>query len=128
MRQTSPSIGTARPPRQYLSPAPLTPILPGPGLPMDRHVRIAARRSFVDLKQQFISAAAELDGPRGDWLRYQVRQAQEPVDLWLLRGAVFAGLAVLGEHARRTTQALERMLDTVFPGGGELTPYMPLVR
>jgi hypothetical protein len=124
--QTAPAA--ARAPRQYLNTAQEQPILPGPGLPMDRHVRIAARRSFVDMKQQFISAAAELEGPRGDWLRYQVRHAQEPVDLWLLRGAVFAGLSSLGETARRTTMDLQRVLDTVFPGGGELTPYMPLVR
>ena len=128
MSTPTPATATARPARQYLSPAPITPILPGPGLPMDRHVRIAARRSFVDLKQQFIQASAALDGPRGDWLRYQVRQSQEPIDLWLLRGAVFAGLSALGETARRSQLELQRMLDTVFPGGGELTPYMALVR
>jgi hypothetical protein len=115
-------------PRQFLSPAPPAPMLPGPGMPHDRHARIAARRSFVELKRQFIAAASDLGGPRGDWLRWQVRQSQEPVDLWLLRGAVFAGLSAIGDTARRTQRELERVLDNVFPGGGELSPYMPLIR
>ena len=115
-------------PRQFLSPAPPTPILPGPGLPHERHARIAARRSFVTLKQMFIEAVAGLDGPRGDWLRYQVRQTQEPVDLWLLRGAVFAAMPALGTAAAGMQQRLHAVLDVIFPDGGELLPYMALVR
>ena len=30
--------------------------------------------------------------PRADWLRFQIRHAAEPADLWLLRAAVFAAL------------------------------------
>lgn len=67
----------AAPPRHFISPPPPTPILPGPGLPQERHARIAARRAFVDLKSRFMSAVDALDGMRGDWLRYQVRQAHE---------------------------------------------------
>ena len=110
-------------PRQYMSPPQAVAILPGPGLPQDRHARIAARRAFVGLKQQFMAATDTLDGLRGDWLRHQVRQAQEPCDLWLLRGAVFAALERLGSPASRTRRDLDRVLDSVFPDCGELLPF-----
>jgi hypothetical protein len=115
------------PPRHYISPAPAAPILPGPGLPQDRHARIAARRSFVEMKQRFMAAVHTLDGLRGDWLRRQVRHAHEPIDLWLLRGAVFAALGLRDETTRRTRDELHRVLDSVFPDNGELLPYgLPL--
>jgi hypothetical protein len=110
------------PPRQYLRATPDS-ALPDPGLPQDRHARIAARRSFVGLKQQFMQAVAVLDGMRGDWLRRQVRQAQEPVDLWLLRGAVFAALETVDEHCRRTRDELDRVLDSTFPDSGMLQAW-----
>ena len=113
----------AAPPRHFISPPPPTPILPGPGLPQERHARIAARRAFVDLKSRFMSAVDALDGMRGDWLRYQVRQAHEPVDLWLLRGAVFDALDRRDERSRHTRHDLHRSLDSVFPDGGELLPF-----
>ena len=110
-------------PHHPLSPPPTTPVLPGPGLPQDRHARIAARRTFVEMKQRFIAAVHGLDGLRGDWLRHQVRQAQEPVDLWLLRGAVFAALGPRDQTTRRARDALHRVLDSVFPDSGELLPF-----
>lgn len=112
----------APPPRQYLSAAPDS-VLPEPGLPQDRHARIAARRSFVGLKQRFMQAVALLDGMRGDWLRHQVRQAHEPIDLWMLRGAVFAALETLDAHCRRTRDDLDRALDSVFPDSGMLLTW-----
>ena len=115
------------PARHYISPQPAAPSLPGPGLPQDRHARIAARRAFVEIKQRFMVAVEPLDGLRGDWLRHQVRQSHEPVDLWLLRGAVFAALGLRGETTRRTRDELHRVLDSVFPDNGELLPFgMPL--
>ena len=114
---------TATAPRHFLAPPQALPVLPGPGLPHDRHARIAARRAFVGLKHQFMAAVDSLEGMRGDWLRHQVRQAHEPVDLWLLRGAVFTALEQQGEHARRTRGDLHRVLDSVFPGSGELLPF-----
>lgn len=117
----------AAPPRHYISPPPAAPILPGPGLPQDRHARIAARRSFVEMKQRFMAAVDTLHGLRGDWLRHQVRHAHEPIDLWMLRGAVFAALGLRDETTRRTRDELHRVLDSVFPDNGELMPYgMPL--
>lgn len=110
-------------PRQFVAPHPPVPMLPGPGLPHDRHARIAARRAFVGLKQQFMAAVDSLDGMRGDWLRHQVRQAHEPVDLWLLRGAVYSALEQQGEYTRRARRDLHRVLDSVFPDSGELLPF-----
>ena len=117
------SMLQSRAPRQFMSPPQAVPILPGPGLPQERHARIAARRAFVGLKQQFMASIEVLDGMRGDWLRHQVRQANEPVDLWLLRGAVFAALDQLDEYARRNREDLHRVLDSVFPDSGELLPF-----
>ena len=106
-----------------VGPSAAAPILRGPGLPQDRHARIAARRTFVELKQRFIAAVHGLDGLRGDWLRHQVRHAQEPVDLWRLRGAVFAALGLRDETTHRTRTELHRVLDSVFPDSGELLPF-----
>lgn len=128
MRSTAPHTTSAQSarkvaaPRQFLA-APPMPLLPGPGLPHDRHARIAARRTFVGLKQRFIHAVHGLDGLRGDWLRRQVRHAHEPVDLWLLRGAVFAALGLHDETTRRTRDELHQVLDSVFPDNGELLPF-----
>ena len=109
-------------PRRFAAAAP-APLVPGPGLPQDRHARIAARRTFVDLKQCFMGAVGGLDGLRGDWLRRQVRHAHEPLDLWLLRGAVFAALGLHDETTRRTRNALTEQLDRVFPDNGGLLPF-----
>jgi hypothetical protein len=118
----TPVVQRAAPPRHYLSAAPDS-VLPESGLPQDRHARIAARRSFVGLKQRFMQAVALLDGMRGDWLRHQVRQAHEPIDLWMLRGAVFAALETAGAHSRRTRDDLDRVLDSVFPDSGMLQTW-----
>ncbi len=112
-----------RPARQYFRAAAAGAALPEPGLPQDRHARIAARRSFVGLKQQFMAAIESLDGMRGDWLRHQVRQAHEPVDLWMLRGAVFAALETQDEYSRRTRNDLHRVLDSAFPDSGTLQAW-----
>lgn len=104
-------------------PAPSAPLLFETGLPQDRHARIAARRAFVDIKQRFMAATALVDAPRGNWLRYQVRQAQEMMDLWLLRGAVFSALQAEGRTTERTQHELQDALDSVFPNAGELLPY-----
>ena len=121
----NPATHALRPARQYfdrqLSPA--APLPDGVGLPQDRHARIAARRSFVELKQQFMASIESIDGVRGPWLRNQARQAQEPVDLWLLRGAVFDELALQGDYGQRTRDELNRVLDSVFPNDGQALPY-----
>ena len=114
-----------RPPRQFFNHqiAPTAPPLAGAGLPQDRNARIAARRSFVELKQQFMAAIESIDSVRGPWLRHQTRQAQEPIDLWLLRGAVFEELTQQDDYGQRTRDDLTRVLDSVFPDDGQALPY-----
>lgn len=100
---------------QHISPRHFSPGagLPGAGLPGDRGARLAARRAFVDLKLTVLHA---LDGARGvDWLCAQVRAAEEPVDLWLLRAPVFAALAGTDPAQRQRRQQLRRGLDSMFP-------------
>ena len=80
----------------------------GSGMPGDRLARLAARRAFVDLKQTYLLALDEVDENEAGWLRTQVRSAEEPVDLWLLRGPVFAALSGADPEARRRRQMLRR--------------------
>jgi hypothetical protein len=83
------------------------------GLPQDRQAHAAARRAFVDLKRTFIHA---LDGlPAVEWLQEQVRAAEEPEDLWLLRAPAFAALRGADPQVRQRRQQLRRSLDSVFP-------------
>jgi hypothetical protein len=92
-----------------------TPALAGVGLPHDRLARLAARQAFVALKASFQLAVADLDGSHGDWLRHQVRAAEEPTDLWLLRAPVFAALAGYSLEKRQRRQALRSSLERLFP-------------
>lgn len=89
--------------------------LPGAGLPSDRLARIAARRAFVLLKNSFHEAVSDLAGEQAAWLRRQVRAAEEPTDLLLLRAPVFAALAGGGIEFRMRRHALRRGLDSLFP-------------
>lgn len=86
---------------------------PGAGIPGGRSARLAARRAFVELKITFMQALADL--PQAGWLHAQVRSAQEPVDLWLLRAPVFAVLDGTDPEYRHRQQLLRRGLDSVFP-------------
>ncbi|MFY9514020.1 MAG: hypothetical protein WAQ05_23910 [Rubrivivax sp.] len=98
-------------PRHFLP----SPGLPGAGLPHDRLARLAARRAFVELKLNFQQAVAELEGHDGQWLRRQVRSAEEPNDLWLLRAPVFEALAGSSAAQRQRRRTLRRCLDSHFP-------------
>jgi hypothetical protein len=92
-----------------------SPALPGAGLPHDRLARLAARRAFVVLKLAFQHAVADVPGSEGSWLRHQVRSAEEPTDLWLLRAPVFAALAGAGAEKRPRRHDLRRNLELLFP-------------
>jgi hypothetical protein len=83
------------------------------GLPADRRAHMAARRAFVQLKQTFLQAIDASPSARADWLRQQVRGAEEPADLWQLRAAVFDALPAQG--SQRTRAALQRDIDSTFP-------------
>lgn len=84
------------------------------GLPGDRLAALAARRAFVSLKLTFTDAAAALDGTHAHWLREQVRAAEEPVDLWLLRAPLFSQLAGNAPERRQLRQRLRRAIEAVF--------------
>lgn len=99
--------------------------LPGAGLPGDRLARLAARRVFVGLKQDFMAAVACLDDDRGRWLREQVRRAEEPEDLLLLRGHVFASLSGDEEGCCKRRRLLRRSLDSLFPDSAPRSGFVP---
>lgn len=83
------------------------------GQPGERRGRMAARRAFVELKLSFTRAAALLPGSHGRELQTQVRQASEPIELWLLRTALLAALP--DELVEVQRQEIELALDRVFP-------------
>jgi hypothetical protein len=112
---------TAGTPRHHLARAALC----GAGMPGDRQARIAARRAFIDLKQTYLLAIEDLPGPRAEWLRYQVRHAAEPADLWLLRAAVFDALP--RQDYRSERQTLQRGIESVFPPGHARSGFAPLL-
>lgn len=113
---TAPDAG----PRHHLARAALA----GVGMPDDRQARIAARRAFVNLKLTYLAAVETLPGPRADWLRFQIRHAADPADLWLLRSAVFDALPG-GEH-RSERDTLQRGIDSVFPTSRVHSGFAPL--
>ena len=101
-----------------------SPGLPGAGLPHDRMARLAARQAFVVLKATFMHAVDDLEGDEGDWLRHQVRAAEEPTDLWLLRAPVFAALAGVGSERQIRRRALRRGIGTLFPETGPASGFV----
>lgn len=102
-------------PRQYS---------PGCGMPGDRTARLAARRAFVNLKLDFMTALADV--PCAGWLQAQVRLAEEPVDLWLLRAPVFAAIGGADPGYRQRRQQLRRGLDSIFPDLGHTSGFVTL--
>jgi hypothetical protein len=100
-------------------------VLSGIGMPGDRLARQAARRAFDDLKQSYLAALDAQPGPRADWLRYQIRHAAEPADLWLLRAAVFEALP--GQAHRDERDALRRDIESLFPRQHMNSGFSPLI-
>ncbi|MET0383236.1 MAG: hypothetical protein ABW032_07430 [Burkholderiaceae bacterium] len=87
----------------------------GAGLPADREARIAARRAFVGMKQLFLRAVENLEHRKAAWLRSQVRAAEDPIDLWLLRGPLLAILREDDLATRKLRAELYKSLDSTFP-------------
>jgi hypothetical protein len=116
----NPVSNPAAQPRHFIAQAGL----PGAGLPHDRLARIAARRVFVDLKHTFMQAVASLDDERSNWLRDQVRKAEEPEDLLMLRGHVFASLSGQDEQRTACRRTLRRSLDSLFPDSAPRSGFM----
>src|SRR5690349_15255547 len=78
------------------------------GMPQDRLTRIAARRAFVEMKQLFMRAAEHLDNGKGAWLRAQVRAAEEPNELWVLRNPLLTALRAEDARSRSLRAELYR--------------------
>ncbi|MBL8326544.1 MAG: hypothetical protein JNJ89_16445 [Rubrivivax sp.] len=93
------------PPRDYTA---------GFGVAQDRAATLAARRAFVALKLTFLDATSALAGAEAQWLCEQVRAAEEPVDLWLLRAPLFSSLAGPDPERRRLRQRVRRALEALF--------------
>lgn len=77
--------------------------------------RVAARRALVGLKQSFMRAADDLQGPDADWLRRKVRQANDSTELWRLRPTIFALLPDGEPRSDLHRSELNRQLDSIFP-------------
>jgi len=92
------------------------------GMPGDRDARIAARRAFVSMKLLFMRAVQALEDRKGQWLRYQVRLASDPIDLWLLRGPVLSAVRSDDARSRALRAELYRGLDSIFPETFGLSP------
>lgn len=113
-----PALNSTAAPRHF-SPATFALI----GEPGDRRARTAARDAFTSLKLTFLQALEAEPGI--DWLRSQVRNAEEPFDLWLLRGPVFDILTGVVEDQRSRRQLLRRGLDSVFPDLDPASGFIP---
>lgn len=85
------------------------------GMPATRSARIEMRRAFVEMKQLFMRAVENLEHRKGAWLRSQVRGAEDPIDLWLLRGPLLATLREDEVATRMMRAALYKSLDRTFP-------------
>jgi hypothetical protein len=80
----------------------------------ERLARIAARRAFVQMKQAYLSAAADVTGSTAELLWHKVRIASEPWELWSLRALILASLR--GDHDRTAAHRmnLQREFDSIF--------------
>jgi hypothetical protein len=67
------------------------------------------------MKQLFMQAVENLEHRKAAWLRAQVRGAEDPIDLWLLRGPLLATLREDDVATRTMRAALYRSLDRTFP-------------
>ena len=99
-------------------------------LPAMHSARLESRRAFVEMKQLFMRAVENLEHRKGAWLRAQVRAAEDPVDLWLLRGPLLSALREDDLATRAMRAALYRSLDRTFPeafggAGPSALPYRP---
>jgi hypothetical protein len=91
-------------------------VLPGQmGPAATRSTRMESRRAFVEMKQLFMRAVENLEHRKGAWLRSQVRGAEDPIDLWLLRGPLLATLREDDVATRTMRAALYKSLDRTFP-------------
>jgi hypothetical protein len=96
------------------------------GLPHDRLARMAARRAFVEMKQCFMRAAADVHGPDGPWLQRHIRLAGEITELWRLRWVLIEALPADEPCSARHRAELQHHLNSAFPEAGEDTAFAAL--
>ncbi|MCV2357248.1 hypothetical protein LNV09_24145 [Paucibacter sp. B2R-40] len=82
------------------------------GRPDERRGRIALRRAFVELKLSFLRAAADVPGEIGSHLQTLVRQASEPIELWLLHTSLLAAMPCELDHELGRAQQHRHSLST----------------
>ena len=87
----------------------------GFGMAAEHEARLAARRTFVEMKLAFMKVAAELSGSRGLLLQRQVRQANEPAELLVLHKDLVDALPRETSRARQLRNELSSQLDRLFP-------------
>ena len=82
------------------------------------------------MKRLFIRAVENLEHRKGAWLREQVRAAEDPLDLWLLRGPLLATLREDDVATRKLRAELYKTLDQTFPDAFGAPPLgaMPALR
>lgn len=81
------------------------------GLPQERLARIAARRAFVEMKQCFMLAAAEVKGSIGLRLQSQVRLTREVIDLWRLHADLLEALPYDQPQAQSRRRELQQLFN-----------------
>lgn len=77
--------------------------------------RIEPHDAFVEMKQLFVQAVENLAHRKAAWLRAQVCAAEDPTDLWLLRGPLLAALRQDDRGTRAMRAAIYKSLDLTFP-------------
>lgn len=73
------------------------------------------RQTFVELKLVCTRVAAEIPGQHGAELQRQVRQACEPIELWMLRGVLLSALPDHCELALVYKADMELAIARAFP-------------
>ena len=84
----------------------------------ERRGRQAAQRALVELRLSFSRAAAEVRGAVGHQLQRLVREAAEPLDLWLLQPTLLDALPPDCPRAEQHGQAMAQGLAALLPMRG----------
>jgi len=114
-----------------MEPTPLIPTfnrqaaLHGQGMSEALMARVAARKTFVKMKQCFMRAAAEIDGEEGRDLQLKVRHALRVAELWHLRGALFKALDPDTAPAELRNSGMSPQLASASAQAGNDTAAMP---
>lgn len=80
-----------------------------------RDHRSRMRQTFIELKLVCTRIAAEVPGAQGAELQRQVRQACEPIELWMLRSTLLAALPEHCELALVYRADMEIAMARAFP-------------